>query len=136
MHSADLELEIKDYAGIETIKIANIEKLRNALPTIENEIMQLGAINMKSLQQYDSYKKEVDDIRAKSDVLEQERIAVLDMIDKIEIKRTEAFINCYNKISENFSKIFFNFFVGEGKLMLSDSANPLNSSLIIEANHN
>ena len=115
VHAADLENELKDYAGIEIIKNANTEKLRSSLPTIENEIMQLGAINMKALAQYDSYKKEVDEVREKSNVLELERTAVLDMIDKIDVKRNEAFMGCYENVSGHFSKIFFNFLEGEGK---------------------
>ena len=135
VHAADLENELKDYAGIEIIKNANIEKLRSSLPTIENEIMQLGAINMKALAQYDSYKKEVDEVREKSNVLELERTAVLDMIDKIDVKRNEAFMNCYSRVSEHFSKIFFNFLEGEGKLGLTNPSDPLNSGLLIEARH-
>ncbi|MBI2530567.1 MAG: AAA family ATPase [Candidatus Diapherotrites archaeon] len=135
VHAADLENELRDYPGIEIIKNANIEKLRSSLPTIENGIMQLGAINMKALAQYDSYKKEVDEVREKSNVLEQERTAVLDMIDKIDVKRNEAFMGCYEKVSGHFSKIFFNFLEGEGKLGLTNPSDPLNSGLLIEARH-
>ncbi len=135
VHASDLENEIKDYAGIEIIKGANMEKLRSSLPAIENEIMQLGAINMKALGQYDSYKKEVDEVREKSNVLELERTAVLDMIDKIDVKRNEAFMGCYEKVSGHFSKIFFNFLEGEGKLGLTNPSDPLNSGLLIEARH-
>jgi len=80
-------------------------------------------------------KKEVEDVRGKAAVLEGERKAVLEMIDKIEVKKLSVFMECFNHVSAKFSELYYNFFEGEGKLELGDSLNPLEGGLLIQAKY-
>jgi chromosome segregation protein len=74
-------------------------------------------------------------IRRKVDILGEEKDAVMDLIQGIDLKRTEAFMECFNAINGNFNKLYMNFFDGTAQLSLTDTEKPLESGLIIEAKH-
>jgi chromosome segregation protein len=131
----DLKEEQKEFEGTEILFEKNVDELKKRLPVIEERIAEIGAVNLKAMNNFNQMQKDVEDIRGKAKKLEDERLAVLDMIDKIEVKRTSIFMACFNEINKNFEEMFFKFFGGEGKLSLSDEANPLESGLMIDAKH-
>jgi len=131
----DLQEEFRDYSAIEPFKEANLNELKKRLPEIEKEIEKLGAINMKSLENFDAFKKEVDDVRQKANKLDEERLAVVEMIQKIEVKKFNVFMECFNHVAKKFSELYFKFFGGVGLLDLSDKLNPLEGGLLIQAKY-
>ncbi len=131
----DLEEEFKYYEGIKTLQEFKLNDLKNRIPEIEKELEKMGPINMKALQDFDSYKKEVEDVRIKADKLETEMKAVLEMIDKIEVKKLNVFMDCFNHVRKKFSELYYNFFEGEGQLDLSDKESPLDGGLQIHAKY-
>ena len=131
----DLEEEFKEYDGVKALQEFRLNDLKKRIPEIDKEVESLGAINMKSLENFGSYRKEVDEVREKALKLEEERKAVLEMIDKIEVKKLSVFMECFNHVSAKFSELYYNFFEGEGKLELGDSLNPLEGGLLIQAKY-
>ena len=132
---ADLKEEFAEFADAELIKQANVQELREKIPAIEKEIKSLGAVNMKALESFEEKKKEVDELTGKAQKLDEERKAVLDMIDKIELKKLSIFMKCYQEISRKFSELYYSFFGGEGRLSLENQQNPLEGGLAIEAKY-
>jgi len=132
---SDLEQEMPVFEGIEPFEGKTITDLRNQVGSIEKEIEKLGAVNMKALEGFDHYKQEVDDIQEKVNKLEEEKRAVLELIDKIELKKVQIFMECFNVVNENFQKLYYSFFEGEGKLQLTDPLNPSESGLEINAHY-
>lgn len=131
----DLEQEFEEYEGIELLKGKNINELKKRIPEIEKEIASLGAINMKALESFENYRKEVVGVREKANKLEEERQAVLEMIDKIEVKKLNVFMQCFEHINKKFNELYYSFFEGEGQLGLSNPENPLDGGLLIEAKY-
>ena len=131
----DLRDELKEFEGIEQIAGKEVSELKERLVEVDKRINTIGAVNMKAVDNFNELKKEVDDIQEKAEKLENERLAVLDMIDKIEFKRTNVFMDCFNEINKNFKEMFYNFFGGEGMLSMIDPENPLESGLEIDARH-
>ncbi len=131
----DLEEELKEFENVELVQGIGTEELRKKVPKIERELHEIGAVNLKALEGFETHSKELEEIRQKAQKLEEERISVLGMIDSIEIRRKEVFFKAFNAVQENFSKIFFSFFGGEGKLSLTETENPLEAGLGIEAHH-
>ncbi len=129
----DLEEEAKLFEDVETIGGKNIEELKERIIEVNKKLEDIGAVNMKAVQNFTELKKEVDEIQQKANKLEEERLAVLDMIDKIDVKRTNVFMECFNEVNKNFQDMFSKFFNGEGLLDLTDPNNPLESGLIIDA---
>ncbi|MFH1240026.1 MAG: AAA family ATPase [Candidatus Diapherotrites archaeon] len=131
----DLEEEFAEFRGVKRFETFDADRLKSRIKEIEKIIIGLGAINMKALESFEELKKEVDDIKAKSKKLDEEKFSVLGMIEKIEVKRTNVFLDCFNEINGNFGRMFFSLFSGEGKLKLTNSEMPLESGLLIEAKH-
>ncbi|MCR4335852.1 MAG: AAA family ATPase [archaeon] len=131
----DLEEEFKDYENVKILSEFVLNDLKTRIPEIEKEIEKLGAINMKALENFDAYKKEVDNVREKATKLDEERKAVIEMIDKIEVKKLNVFMECFEHVAKKFSELYYNFFEGEGHLDLSDKESPLEGGLMIQAKY-
>ena len=131
----DLKEELKEFEGVEQITGKEIAEMKERVAEVEKRITSIGAVNMKAMDNFNELKKEVDEIQEKAGKLENERLSVLDMIDKIEVKRTTVFMTCFSEINKNFQEMFFNFFNGVGNLKLSNIENPLESGLEIDAKH-
>lgn len=131
----DVKEELKNFIDVKTLDEKDVTVLRKNVPVLEHQIKQLGTVNMKSLEDFGQYEKDVMEIRDKAGKLEEERLAVLDLINGIDVKRTEAFMDTFNSINQNFNKLYTGFFNGEAKLDLSNPQKPLESGLLIEARH-
>ncbi len=135
VRAADLNEETKEFKGVETIPDFEPAKLNQRLEAIEKRVKELGAINMKALESYNQLEAEVKDVRKKVEKLDEEKIAVIEMIERIDVKRTSVFMKCFDELSKNFSKMFNTLFNGEGALELSNRENPLEAGLLIQAKH-
>ncbi|MFA6065152.1 MAG: AAA family ATPase [archaeon] len=135
VRQADLTEESKEFIGIEPYSSKTLEECKEKLVSVERRLGEIGNVNMKAVDNFNELKTEVEDIQQKANKLSEERLAVLDMIDKIEVKRTNVFMECFNEINTNFKNIFFKFFHGEGNLNLSDPIKPLESGLMVDAKH-
>ncbi len=131
----DLVEELKQFESVKSLSNSNTIELKKRVGEIESEIRGLGAMNMKALERFDELKKEVLDIKGKAEVLEVERKAVLEMIEKIDLKKKEVFMDCFNHVSKKFSDIYYHFFGGEGRLSITDMEKPLEGGLLIEAKY-
>ncbi len=131
----DLREEAKDFETVERIEEKTPKELEKRLGEIDRRVQQLGAINMKALQSFNELEAEVLDVRKKVGQLDEERLAVVEMIEKIDVKRTSVFMECFDELSKNFSRMFSTLFSGEGLLELSNRENPLEAGLLIQAKH-
>ena len=129
----DLDEERKIFENIEPYSSKSLEECKERLAFIEKRLSEIGAVNLRAVDNFNQLKIEVEDTSKKLTKLSEERLAVLDMIDKIEVKRTNVFMECFNQINKNFQNLFFKFFNGEGNLSFSDESKPLESGLIINA---
>ncbi len=133
VRSQDLEEEAKIFAEYPTFESFDVKQLKERLPQIERDIHKLGAINQKALENFGEYEHEMLEIKKKADRLEEERLAVLDMVQKIEDRRSEVFMNCFDQINSNFREMQFSLGEGTGRLELENPEQPLDSGLLIEA---
>ena len=131
----DLIEEKKEFEGVAPYTSKSLEECKEKIIFIEKRLVQIGAVNLKAVDNFNELKKEVDDVQTKANKLSEERLAVLDMIDKIEVKRTFVFMECFNEVNKNFKEIFFKFFQGEGNLNFSNPEKPLESGLMVDARH-
>lgn len=132
---SDLEEEAGEFEGVKGPVGAEPKELEARLREIDKRIQELGAINMKALQSFNELESEVQDVRKKVEQLDSERLAVVEMIEKIDVKRGSVFMSCFEELNGNFSKMFSSLFGGEGILELSNPDSPLESGLLIQARH-
>ncbi len=132
---SDLMEEAKSFEEQELIEGKELGELKERLYRIEKRIKELGAVNMKAIDSFQGQTKELIEIKEKATKLDEERIAVLDMIEKIEIKRASAFNDCFTQVNENFKKMYYSLAEKEGLLKLTDETDINNSGLLIEAKY-
>ncbi|MBN2127229.1 MAG: AAA family ATPase [Candidatus Diapherotrites archaeon] len=131
----DLEEEFKSFELVPLIKGKQVTELKSRIPVIEKEIDSLGAINMRAIEGFEEFKKEVSDVREKAEKLDSERKSILELIDKIDVRKLNIFMECFNAINLKFKELYSTFLNGEGKLELTDAVNPVEGGLTIQAKY-
>jgi len=101
----NLETELLEFEGIEIIK-ANKDSLIQKLVKTQEILLKIGSVNLRSLEVYDSIKKEYDSIKEKAEIISKEKEGVFKMIHEIDIKKKRVFLQTLKKLNEFFSRNF------------------------------
>lgn len=103
-----IEMDLSEYAGVEIIQ-GSLNFLEEKLRKSQSALEEIGSINMRALEVYDSVKKEYDVVKEKVDTLNKEKEEILKVIEEIDKKKKKAFMKAYHAINtlfaENFSKL-------------------------------
>ena len=100
-----LEMEILEFPNIQIIK-ENKESLLVKLNKTREILSRIGSVNLRSLEVYDSVKKEYDIIKEKIDLINKEKEGVLKIIHTIDIKKKKTFVRILNELNEIFTRNF------------------------------
>ncbi|RZD30501.1 hypothetical protein CXT76_02480 [Candidatus Parvarchaeota archaeon] len=104
-----IDMELKEFSGIEIIKISTTE-LEKRLSRSQELIQKIGLINMRALEVYGEIKKEYDIVQEKVDTLEKEKIDILRIIEEIDRKKKRTFMKTFKGLNElftsNFSRLY------------------------------
>ena len=96
------------------------------------QIESLGPINMKAIDEFNSFKDEFSDFKTKFDKIVEEKGSIERVVKEIEEKRLGTFMAAFNKINENFKVLWHELTAGKGELHLEDPKN-IDTGLIISA---
>lgn len=125
MNSEEEEVESEETA----------DELRSEVSKLKERMDRIGPINPMAMEAYEEIKERNDFIIAQREDLRNAKESLLNTISEIdEVARTN-FIEAYEKIKENFQKVFRTLFTHEDEcdLQLSDPENPLESKIEIMA---
>jgi chromosome segregation protein len=127
----NLETELLEFEGVEIIK-TNKEVLSQRLAKAQDILSRIGSVNLRSLEVYDSIKKEYDAIREKSEVISKEKEGILKIIHDIDVKKKKVFIQTLKKINELFTRNFSQLSVkGQVYLELENPKEPFEGGVSI-----
>ena len=132
----DLKAEMENYAGVEPLAEKGKEKLTESMRSLEQQISELGDVNMAAPEQYEKKSAEIAEIKDKLEKLRVERNAIMDMVNSIEEKKKEAFFEAFNAVNENFKNMFKYINMGEGYLHLDNPADLFNSGMYLKVKRN
>ncbi len=132
----DLKAEMESYAGVEPLAEKGKEKLTEGMRSLEQQISELGDVNMAAPEQYEKKSTEIAEIKDKLEKLRVERNAIMDMVNSIEEKKKEAFFEAFNAVNENFGNMFKYISMGEGYLHLDNPADLFNSGMYLKVKRN
>jgi len=129
----DLRAEISVYAN-ENIEMLNgkIEEMEREASLLSDKLKELGNVNLKAPEIYKEKEKDVAEAKSKVEMLESEREAILKMIEEIDAKKYSIFMETFNAVSKNFSKLYSYISDDKAELVLSDERDPFNSELLIK----
>ena len=102
----NLEIEMLGFSNIEIIKTHDKNSLLEKLNKTQEILSSIGSVNLRSLEVYDSVKKEYDSIKEKVEIIEKEKQGILKIIHEIDIKKKKVFIQTLNNLNETFSRNF------------------------------
>ncbi len=119
----------------ETEATTDEEDLRNQVTKIKERLERMGPINPMALEAYEEIKERNDFITAQRDDLIKAKESLLTTISEIDTVAKETFLEAYEKVKENFMKVFRSLFTEEDDcdLKLLDPENPLESKIEIIA---
>lgn len=137
---------IKEEMGQEPTKeeleqIKNMEEetatMKRDIEDLKQKMIRLEPVNLKAIQAYEDFLGEVDKIKERVQKLNQEKEAVIDLMEEIEKKRKEVFIEAFKKINESFGKVYQRFYLetekAQASISLQNEEDPFRGGLTIEA---
>ncbi|MFC1753944.1 chromosome segregation protein SMC [Thermoproteota archaeon] len=128
-----LEEEYKEYEGVELFKTKSEQDLRKDIGICEGVLTRLGSVNMKSLDIFDQVEKEYHDLQQKKEKLLLEKEDVLVMMNEIELKKKDMFMNTFEVVNNNFKTIFSALSTkGEASLVLENDEMPFDGGLLVK----
>jgi chromosome segregation protein len=118
--------ELEEYVKTGTARLKEME--RESIIQIQN----LGPINLKSVEDFETLRTEFEDFKEKVDKIIEEKDAIVRTVSKIEEKRLETFNKYLGEISRNFKTVYRELTAGDAELVL-ENPSDLESGLLIKA---
>ena len=122
-------VNINDLAPVEM----SIEEITNRIQKLQKRMDDLGAVNMKALEDFDAVSARQEQLQTQIETLSKEREQILERMKGYEDLKKETFLKTYNALNENFKDIFHKLSDGEGTLILENEVKPFEGGLDIEA---
>ena len=120
----NLAVELSGFGEIEFIKGPR-DSLTERLSRVHEVFISIGSVNLRSLEVYDSIKKEYDLIKEKADLVSREKGGILKIINEIDIKKKKVFLQTMKTINELFTRNFSELSVkGQVYLELENQLDP------------
>ena len=132
---ADLKAEFDESVEVKDFKIS-VDEMKEEVETLKNKMIRLEPINLAAIEKYDKYVAELDIMKEKANQLGDEKEAVLALMEEIEGRRKEAFMEAFNEIRRHLNRIYKQFYPEEGAysdIRLQNEASPFEGGLLIEA---
>jgi chromosome segregation protein len=133
----NFEIEILEFPNIEIIK-TNKESLLQRLSKTQEIITNIGSVNLRSLEVYDSIKKEYDAVNEKVDLISKEKESILRVISQIDIQKKKAFTKTLTELNDIFSRNFAQISTkGQVSLELENKKDPFEGGvqIIVKTGH-
>lgn len=133
----NLEAELLEFNNIQIVKTKR-ENLVERLARTQNLLAKIGTINLRSLEVYDSVKKEYDAVRDKAEIITKEKEGILKIIHEIDIKKKKVFLKTLTALNDKFSRNFAQLSTkGQVFLELENRKDPFEGgvSIIVKTGH-
>ncbi len=111
----------------------SIEEITGRIQRLQKRMDEMGAVNMKALEDYENVSQRQAELQEKINTLTTEREQILQRMQGYEDLKKETFLRTYNALNENFKDIFHKLSEGEGTLVLENEEKPFEGGLDIEA---
>ena len=127
-----LTLELKEFENNNTF---NFEERTNEVQNYKQQIKNLGPINLLSYSEFEEEKQRLEFLHKQRDDLVDSEKDLLKTIDEINIAAQNLFLETFNKIRDNFVRIFRSLFNpgDEADLKLEENTDPLEGKIEIIA---
>ncbi len=112
-----------------------MEEAKQQIEILREKIKEMGPVNLLALREYEQEKERLDFLQAQRDDLIKARKNLNETIDLINATARQKFIETFNQVEKNFTKVFSTFFPGgKATLTLQETDDPLEAEIEILAN--
>ncbi|MFH1669395.1 MAG: chromosome segregation protein SMC [Candidatus Woesearchaeota archaeon] len=127
-----MKKEMEQYEGVEIDHEKTDLTLAREINQFERIVADLGTVNLRALEIFDSAEKEYKDLLAKKSMLEKERDDVMMLMAEIEGKKKVLFVKTLEALQKEFQHIFSQLLTkGEASLVLENEENPFDGGMLI-----
>ncbi len=128
----ELMLLKEEYDG-EAIE-GDLKQLEKELREYQEKRQQIGAVNQKALEDYEEIKERYEDLSQKLKVLIDEKKSIEELIENLEQKKIQAFMEVYEAVNKNLGKIFKRLSPGgKAYLEIENEEDPLSGGILLKA---
>lgn len=115
------------------VPVEDESRAASRLSELKGRIRALGSINVAAIQEYQEVNERYLFLKGQIEDVEQSRSELIRLIRDLTAQMRQLFAESFAAINENFQTIFQELFLGgEGKLILSDPDNVLESPIEIQ----
>jgi chromosome segregation protein len=127
-----MKKEFVQYEGVQVDHEKSDMQLAKEINQFEQMVANLGAVNLRALEIFDSAEKEYNELQNKKSMLEKEKNDVLMLMAEIEGKKSVLFMKTLEALQGEFQKIFSQLLTkGEASLVLENPEKPFEGGLLI-----
>jgi chromosome segregation protein len=118
----------------ETLDLPAYDDLRRRLRNYESQVANLGAVNMRALEEFEEQSQRKADLDAEVQRLHQQLEELVAMVEEISLRKKGEFMTVFEAINENFSEVYKGLSLGGKAYMeLENSDDPFDGGLILKA---
>lgn len=129
--SSDLAIPHPDEVTDDNLPDA--EEVTQRIQRLEKRMTALEPVNMRAIDDYAAVEGRHSELNEKITTLNQEREAITVRISGFEELKRSAFQKSFDEVDAHFRQIFEALAAGEGRLVLSNPDDPLNSGMTLMA---
>lgn len=124
--------ENKQYEGVEIFKSKTYDQVKEELRRFERQVNDIGMVNMRSLEIYESVNEEYNKLLEKQKTLSKEKNEILVMMNEIETKKKDLFVKTFEVVNNNFKNKFKTLSTkGEAFLEIENQQDPFSGGVSI-----
>jgi chromosome segregation protein len=128
---ADIKAELMSYQGVDMMDERATDKLEAQIAISKSEVEKLGAVNLKATELYLQKSRDAEEAKQKLGILENDKNSITAMINEIEAKKLNVFMETLNVVNENFRKLYGYVSDDQANLYLENARDPFNTGLMI-----
>ncbi|MBI5072493.1 chromosome segregation protein SMC [Candidatus Woesearchaeota archaeon] len=130
---AGMEEEWKQYTGVELYTDKNEEDLKKEIWEFERMVQRLGNVNLKALEIYAKVEEEYNSLIEKKNSLGKEKDEIFVMMNEIDTKKKELFMNTFTMVNQHFQNMFLAISTkGQAYLEVEDENNLFENGVAIK----
>ncbi len=131
----EAEADLAQYSSVQLPKdLPSAEDLRATAVECERKVSSLGAVNLKSIDEFDERKARHDEMKEEIGQLEKQKANLAKLVAELNDKKKVGFTRIFGGINESFKKTFAELSNGgDAELLLENEEDPLSGGLIIKA---
>lgn len=129
---AGLNEEFKQYSDVKLLVSLSMDDIKLNIRKYQQSLSSLGNVNMKALEIYEEVERSYNELVEKKNLLISEKEEVSKLMEEIEEKKQELFMEAFKNLGQKFSKAFSEISLkGDAYLVLENEKKPFEGGIRI-----